>query len=681
MRNSRLQETPVLRDVLQSIARQLPASWTLKTRAEVPTAGRILDAIVELTGPSGEPARFAVEVKGTASVASGTILSTLRDIKRAAGLPVLFASQYVGPTLRDSLAAEGFSYADTTGWIRLVLEDPLVLVTAQGADRAPRNRAGDAVTRMNGRAASRTIRTLAVTDLPIGVRDLASAAQVSPGSVSKLLSTLADEDIVERDAAGKTVAVRRRALIRRWARDYSFTTTNPGVAYFIAPRGLTRTLDRLTDAAPMTLTGSAATRALLAEGTTPVVPMTLLALYTADPRELASTLGLIGAEPGTANVVAATPLDQSILPDDGVAVAPVPLVIADLLTLPGRGDSEAEQLLDALTVTDPAWKDFDDSPPEYVAARRVLLDALDALKIHLDNLVLVGVQAVYHHTGDADLNVPLMTTDADLAINTEALSDVPEIGETLRAAGFAPGQNPGHWVALSNVAVDLMVVPHQSGTTRATARAARLAPHEKSTARIAHGLEPALVDAAVVTITALDPQDTRRFDLSVAGPAALLTAKAIKLGERLDQAAAQPDRLKEKDALDAFRLLQAVGTGDLVRGFQSHLVDSYAAAASREALGLYRATLPARLRDSPHLRRRLHSTPQLPRHSPPSSTTSSWDWLEHPLRNELRGHHAHDYKQNAMTTGVGTSPCCACHPRHTSKRGPDRAVGAVLLLN
>ncbi len=63
--------------------------------------------------------------------------------------------------------------------------------------------------------------------------------------------------------------------------------------------------------------------------------------------------------------------------------------------------------------------------PEYVAARRVLMDALDALEGHRDNLVLVGAQAVYHHTGDAELNVPVMTTDADLAIDTAGLADAP----------------------------------------------------------------------------------------------------------------------------------------------------------------------------------------------------------------------------------------------------------------
>ena len=40
--------------------------------------------------------------------------------------------------------------------------------------------------------------------------------------------------------------------------------------------------------------------------------------------------------------------------------------------------------------------------PEYVAARRVLLDALEALT-DLPSLILVGAQAVYHHTGISGL--------------------------------------------------------------------------------------------------------------------------------------------------------------------------------------------------------------------------------------------------------------------------------------
>lgn len=226
--------------------------------------------------------------------------------------------------------------------------------------------------------------------------------------------------------------------------------------------------------------------------------------------------------------------------------------------------------------------------PEYVAARTVLLDALAALKTHLDNLILVGAQAVYHHTGSADLVVAPMTTDADLAINVQGLAGSPEIGSLLRQSGFTPGPNPGHWVAVSSVAIDLMMVPHQAGISRSSARAARISPHERLTARIAHGLEPALVDNETVTLSSFQPADTRTFSLRVAGPAALLTAKIIKISERLEQADQQASRLKEKDALDVFRLLQAIEASELRCGFDRHAEDQHAAAATAEAVDFLR---------------------------------------------------------------------------------------------
>ena len=39
--------------------------------------------------------------------------------------------------------------------------------------------------------------------------------------------------------------------------------------------------------------------------------------------------------------------------------------------------------------------------PEFVAARRVLLDALEALGAHRKAVVLVGAQAIYLHVGEA----------------------------------------------------------------------------------------------------------------------------------------------------------------------------------------------------------------------------------------------------------------------------------------
>lgn len=98
--------------------------------------------------------------------------------------------------------------------------------------------------------------------------------------------------------------------------------------------------------------------------------------------------------------------------------------------------------------------------PEYVAARRVLLDALESLRPHLDAVVLVGAQAVYLHAPLGDPR-PTYTTDADLALDPELLATHPDIAASLAAAGFEPSSsgNPGSWMSTDGVVVDLMVRP------------------------------------------------------------------------------------------------------------------------------------------------------------------------------------------------------------------------------
>ena len=54
--------------------------------------------------------------------------------------------------------------------------------------------------------------------------------------------------------------------------------------------------------------------------------------------------------------------------------------------------------------------------PLYVRARIALLDAADALSEQLDAVVLVGAQAIYLHTGDADFATAEYTTDADFCV-------------------------------------------------------------------------------------------------------------------------------------------------------------------------------------------------------------------------------------------------------------------------
>lgn len=232
-------------------------------------------------------------------------------------------------------------------------------------------------------------------------------------------------------------------------------------------------------------------------------------------------------------------------------------------------------------------------PAEYIAARRTLLDALDALALHRSSLILIGAQAVYMHAAPISSILPPMTTDADLALDADLLADDPEIANALTDAGFAVGQ-PGHWENAQGIAVDLMVAHHQ-GNRPSGSRAADLAPHAKKVARIATGLAAALTDNGVRDVAALDPGDERVHRIRVAGPAALLVAKSIKIDDRLSDALkGNPKRLVDKDALDILRLLQDVEIATLVDGLSSHAEGSPAYEEVQRALLILEsnATLP-----------------------------------------------------------------------------------------
>ena len=195
-----------------------------------------------------------------------------------------------------------------------------------------------------------------------------------------------------------------------------------------------------------------------------------------------------------------------------------------------------------------------------VAARHALLDALDALAEHRDALVLVGAQAIYLHTGRAQVALAESTKDSDIAINPRRLGEDPLLEEAMHRAGFTQdpiSAQPGSWLSFDGVPVDLMVPERLAGA--GSRRSGRIAPHGDRATRRATGLEAAVIDHGPMTIAALDPSDSRAFEMNVAGPAALLVAKLHKLGERR----LSPRRLLDKDAHDVYRLLVATDSASL----------------------------------------------------------------------------------------------------------------------
>lgn len=208
-----------------------------------------------------------------------------------------------------------------------------------------------------------------------------------------------------------------------------------------------------------------------------------------------------------------------------------------------------------------------------VSARRVLLDALDALEEHRGALVVVGAQAVHLRAEGWQLAGASYTSDGDLGLDPRSLAADPQLEEAMRNAGFelrvidpdgAARRLPGIWERTemvdgveAAVSVDLLV-PASLGGRRGNG--AHVAGHGRWAANQVAGLEPVLVDHNPMTVASLVPAvDPRQIQVAVAGPAALLCSKATKIAERLDK----PGRLRDKDAGDILQIMVATDPDDV----------------------------------------------------------------------------------------------------------------------
>lgn len=223
----------------------------------------------------------------------------------------------------------------------------------------------------------------------------------------------------------------------------------------------------------------------------------------------------------------------------------------------------------------------DDVDPDQlnIAARKVLLDGLEALVSHRRAITVIGAQAVYLRTSEAALRSAAFTSDGDLALDPDALGDEPLVDEALAAAGFRlrNADQPGLWVRSEvvgdrEVDVELDILAGDSLTTGG--RAARIPPHGKMSAKKVPGIEVAVVDRSPMPVRSLAPDDARCVEVDVAGPVALLVAKAFKIEDRLGDAAKRPDRLVDKDAADVLRIMMAVPVREVAASF-ADLVDDH----------------------------------------------------------------------------------------------------------
>lgn len=178
-------------------------------------------------------------------------------------------------------------------------------------------------------------------------------AGTSAPTVARVVEFLDREAIVQREPRGPVLTVDWKALIRRWVQDYSLLESNR-TANSLEPRGVPAVVERLRGWEDYSLTGS-----LAASSVAPVAPARLAVIYVRSITEAADFLGLRRAEAG-ANVLLAEPFDRVVFERTwqrgGLIYAALSQVVADLLTSPGRGPAEAEELIDWMSQNEDAWR-------------------------------------------------------------------------------------------------------------------------------------------------------------------------------------------------------------------------------------------------------------------------------------------------------------------------------------
>ena len=214
-------------------------------------------------------------------------------------------------------------------------------------------------------------------------------------------------------------------------------------------------------------------------------------------------------------------------------------------------------------------------------ARGLLLDALVVLAPHREALIVVGAQAVYEHVRLVEGLEQPSTNDGDLAVDPSLVTPSASIYRAMLDAGFfqarpersgiysreptEPGGKP-HYPTL-----DLIAPGSVAGSSRSH-RGARIPGQDRKAVSKADGLELALLDHSWRNIGPIAPGSARgELEVKVAGPAALLCAKAWKLQERVrDADAGRPWRLREKDAGDVWQLMYVSDPVEVRQTFDRH---------------------------------------------------------------------------------------------------------------
>lgn len=186
------------------------------------------DAVIQWN-VGGAKVVLAIEVGRTAGVDPARL-----PVRRDAAIPVLIAP-FLSRSARRDLEGKGWSYWDSTGNTLLLSREPIIAVRLEGdnKDPDPEVKPPSKLRSLKGPTASEVMVGLLQNRGQTGsVRDFARQHKIPLGTVSRVVSLLRDENLIEPTGGGPIVLTDRLEALRRWAEDYSFKTTFRAQRYF-----------------------------------------------------------------------------------------------------------------------------------------------------------------------------------------------------------------------------------------------------------------------------------------------------------------------------------------------------------------------------------------------------------------------------------------------------------------
>lgn len=359
--NKPSRETSLVPSAVDWLEGRLPSGWAVERVRRDGAAGQEdvgagQDGMLEVRAPDGASGAVVVEARRSLEPREVDLLlsgpgRSLRTL--GGGAALLVVAPWLSARTQERLEAARVNFLDLTGNAMLRLDEPAVFIRTAGASRnpAPPERAPASI---RGPKAARLLRLLIDVRPPYGVRELAQAAGLTAGYVSRLLDTMDRQALARRGRRGVVEDVDIPALLQAWAQQYDVFKTNAAAA-FLAPQGAAAALERLGSAEVETLvTGSFAAVRLA-----PVAAPAMLVAYSRDVEATVDALGLLPADAG-ANVALLSAFDDVVwdraTSEAGIGYAAPSQVAVDCLTGNGRMPSEGEALVTWMTRNENDWR-------------------------------------------------------------------------------------------------------------------------------------------------------------------------------------------------------------------------------------------------------------------------------------------------------------------------------------